>query len=296
MMKLLLFLSVLAVNLNSCSQERLPKAVQSFEGTKAFELAKAVSKEDLSAIERCVKEDSTLLEFSNPSNGDNVLVLAISLEKIGSFEKLLQLGANPNYINPITKYSVLIESIKPFGNQFEWRIEPRYPGLLLQYGADPNYTVDNHSIVESPGIKGLVLATSPLCRAATLDLGLVKLLLTHGANPNSKLGKSQVSAFSSAAERGYFDIVNFFIDSIHVDIHEPMEKYTPVNDNKEVVLYIQDYLVTPYAMAWLKNDKVEIERLKSQYPTIEEDSADRIALIQKLQSMGVDFVNYEYQK
>ncbi|MEE9374206.1 MAG: hypothetical protein V3V00_14225 [Saprospiraceae bacterium] len=110
------------------------------------------------------------MKFANPTYGSNVLVLSIDIEKNKSFKKLSELLANPNFINPYTKYSVLIDAIRPFGSQFERRRDHRYIELLLQYGADPNYAVENDFINEK---EHRIQAKSPLMETSSLDLEAV---------------------------------------------------------------------------------------------------------------------------
>ena len=270
----------------SCRQEDVSRNTAFFKDTKAYDLAKAVEKGDLETIEKLVKEDSTLLEFSNPVSGSNVLVLCIYVEQFESFKKLLELGANPNFINPYTKYSILIDAIKPFGSQFEWRKETEYAELLLEYGANPNYAVENEFTNE----KGHhVSATSPLMKASDLYLDLVKLLIKKNANPYKKLGERQSTPFGEALESSNFDIIYYYIDSLKVDIFQPL--YIRSNDS----LFIQDYVVNKFTKAKLMKDATEVERLKQENEGIEELNQDLWQLIKKLESMGVGFKNYEYK-
>jgi len=282
----------LCLCLVSCGQEDVSRNTAFFKDTKAYDLAKAVEKGDLESIEKLVKEDSTLLEFSNPVSGSNVLALCLYVEQFKSFKKLLELGANPNFINPYDKYSVLIDAIKPFGSQFEWRKENQYAELLLEYGADPNYAVEN----DFTNKKGYhISATSPLMKASDLYLDMVKLLIKKGADPYKKLGKKQETPFSEAVEGGHIDIINYYIDTLKVNMREPMSVIVRQSNNQEVTYYIQDYIVNKFTKAKLMGDSLEIERLKRENTGIEEANQDLWELIKKLEVMGVDFKNYDYK-
>lgn len=263
----LIVLYLLSLSLSSCAQN--DRYIDSFKDTKAYELAKAVAKEDLEAIERIVKEDLTLMEFTESTYGSNVLVLSVNIEKFKSFEKLLELGANPNFINPYTKYSVLIMAIQPFGSQFEWRKDNRYIELLLHYGADPNYSVENDFTNE----KGhSIFSKSPLVAASNLDLAAVKILVNNGADPYMKLGEKQTTGFSEAVSAVKFDIIDFYIDSLNVDV------FQPVRVRKKDSLFVQDYIKK--FMAYTEGSE-GYERKQN--------------LIKKLEGMGVDFKNYDYK-
>lgn len=285
----LLIIYFFSLSLSSCAQDST--YVDAFKETKAYDLAVAVAKEDLNTIEKLVAHDSALMEFANPVNGSNVLELSIDIEKHRSFVRLLELGADVNYINPHTRYSVLINAIQPFGSQFEWRIDNRYVEGLLKYGADPNYSVDEDFITENGD---RVVGKSPLIEASSLDLETVKMLVNGGADPNKKLA-DQSTGFSKAVRRGKVDIINYYIDSLAVDIHQPMRVVTRKPSNKDVTYYIQDYIVNKFTKAKLKGDVTEMERLKNQNAGIEEANEELWQLIQKLERMGVDFRGYDYK-
>lgn len=227
----IIFLSFSLAMLTSCGQNQYSKNVEFFKNTKAYELARAVEKGEIEKIKSMIKNDSTLLKVVNPTTGSNVLILAIQMEQYEAFKTVLELGADPNFINPLTKYSVLMESIKPFGNQFEWRKERQYAELLLKYGANPNYVLEEDFTNEEGNY---VMAASPLTRASGLDLSIVKLLISNGANADKRVG-GEIPLASAVSSRK-FDIIWYFIDTLKVDVHQPMQ----INDKD--TLYIQDYI------------------------------------------------------
>lgn len=279
----LILVCLFLISFSSCAQEN--KYVAAFKDTKPYTLAKAVEREDLDEIEKLIRQDSTLMEFPNPVNGSNVLVLSIDIEKYESFRKILELGANPNFINPYTRHSVLIDAIQPFGSQFEWRTDNRYIETLLEYGADPNYAVENDFTNE----KGHhVMGTSPLMEASGLNLEAVKLLVEHGAEPN-EIGNGKIHPLTRALDFKKFDIIDYYIDSLNVDVTEPMRVRS--NDS----LFIQDYIVNKFIKARLMGDKAEMENLKKLNEGIEEANEELWQFIQKLEKMGVDFKNYDYK-
>ena len=276
----------------SCVQEDVSRNTAFFKDTKAYALAKAVEKGDIETIEKLVKKDTTLLELSNPVSGSNVLILCLYVEQFESFKKLLELGANPNFINPYDNYSVLIDAIKPFGSQFEWRKENQYAELLLEYGAEPNYVVEN----DFTNKKGRhISATSPLMEASDLYLDMVKLLINKGADPYRELGQERRTPFSKAVRSGKFDIIYYYTDSLNVDVHLPMSVVVKQPNNEKVTYYIQDYTVNKFTLAKLKENSVELDKLKNENEGIEEANQERWKFIQYLESKGVDFKNYEYK-
>lgn len=242
------------------------RSVALFKDTEAYELTKAVEKNNLRRIEALVKENPTLLEVTSES-GSNVLALSVHVENFQSFKKLLELGADPNFTNPYTKYSILMESIQPYGNSMEWVKDSRFAQLLLHYGVEPNYAVE----AEFTSEKGNhVLATSPLLRASRLNLDMVKLLIAHNADYNRRVGGK--TPFSEAVSSRKFEIIDYYIDSLKVDVHQPMRVRS--SDN----LYIQDYLNS-----------------YMNYGEEPEGYRKKMELIEKLESRGLDFKNYKYK-
>lgn len=259
----------------SCSLGAGRRNVSFFKDTKAYELAIAVQKADLKQIERLVKEDSTLLTVTNPVSENNVLALCLYVGQFESFKKLLALGADPNFINSKTKSSVLMESCSYFGNFYNLEEDNRYAELLLQYGADPTYALEN-DFTNDKGYS--FIATSPLMQASGLNLQLVKTLIQYGADPYRKLGKQQRTPFTSAVSSRKLDIVYYYIDTLNVNVRQPMSVVKRKPDNVEVTYYIQDYIKTYMA-----------------YKDGTEGYEKKQKLIKYLEAKGVDFENYEYK-
>jgi ankyrin repeat protein len=267
--KNMLFALMFCLSLSSCSQTLGERNLEFFRETRAYDLAKAVAEADLKRIEQIVKDDTTLLFFTNPTSGSNVLELCLYVEQFESFKKLLELGANPNFINPITRYSILIDACKFYYKPEAYTVDLRYIQSLLEYGANPNYAVEE----EFENEKGHhYLAKSPLREASTIDLNMVKLLIKYGADPYHKIKQDQSTPFSKAVARGKLDIIYFYIDTLKVDVHQPMKIRS--NDS----LFIQDY----------------INKFMSYIEGTEQDKKKQ-ELIDKLKKMGVDFDNYDYK-
>ncbi|SNR84394.1 ankyrin repeat domain-containing protein [Flavobacterium sp. ov086] len=271
--KLVIFaISMLVVG---CKQEN--RNVTFFKDTKAYDLAKAVEKEDLDKIESIVQNDKKLLEVIDPVSGSNVLSLALTLENFESFKKLLELKANPNFINPLTKRSILIDACTFYNKPEPYTIDLRYIRLLLEKGANPNYILEN-DFTDKEG--NYHMATSALHEASALDLGMVKILIKAGANPYKKLEQNQSTPFSSALKgfKNKFEITNYYIDSLNVDLKEPLGIVNRQPSNELVEFYIQDYI----------NKFFSYEKGTEGYQKTQK-------LIEKLKNKGVNFNNYEYK-
>ncbi|MCH8027118.1 MAG: ankyrin repeat domain-containing protein [candidate division Zixibacteria bacterium] len=274
---ILILLLPLCLCTESCGQGE-NRYVAYFKDTPAYNLAKAIKKNDLEKVEILIKQDSTLLQLTEPEFGNSVLALAVNVESFESFEKLLELGADANSMNPFTNYSVLMTSIRPFGSSLEWRDDNRYAELLLQNGADPEYAVEKFFI----GEKRRVWPDSPLMKASRSNLEMVKILIKYGADPFRKLGQEQQTPFGAALSRSRYDIIYYFIDTLEVDIHQPLSIR-----NKDS-LFIQDYIVKKKILA-----KIRAREVNGKDIQITKESWE---LIKYLESKGVDFVNYEYKR
>lgn len=250
---------------------------------KIEELVLAIDKSNLELIENLISDNRSLLNVSIDSLGTGLLDYCIINEKYDSFEKILELGANPNYINPKNKYSVLITSITPFGNDREWRQDERYAKLLLKYKADPNYSTNTTE--DSDGYS--YIGYSPLTKASSLNLEIVKELVKYGADINKRV--DGITPFGIAINSGKYDIALYYIDSLKVNLKVPL-----VIREKDS-LFIQDLIVNNFTLTKLKGNITKLDSLKKIYPNIESDNQLRWRFIEKLQKRGINFKNYEYR-
>lgn len=286
--KLCLYL-VFSISL-SCAQNA-DRYVSFFKGTKAYDLAKAVKGNDIRMINELVSENRTLLEVTNPISGDNVLTLALSLDNYESFSELLRLGADPNFVNPFSKSSVLMEACNYNWSSGLAEIHHKYVELLLSLGANPNYALEKNYTDE----KGRsYFASSPLIEASKIDLEMVKLLIRYGANPLVRLDSNAVSPLSTALLAMKYDIAIFYIDSVKMDLSEPVISVIQEPSKKRVNFYIQDLTINTFTKARILGKTKEVEMLKMENPEIEEANQILWNFILELTKRGVDFKNHNY--
>jgi hypothetical protein len=232
-MRKFILLFTICLTIVSCGQEN--RNVLFFKNTEAYDLALAVENQDLQEIEKLVTKNPKLMDFSNPISGSNVLALSLFIENYSSFKKLLELGSNPNFINPFSKRSILIDACKFYSNPKPYTVDLRYVKLLIENKANINYTIEN-DFIDKKGNHHM--ATSPLIEASKLDLEMVKLLINYGANPYKKLQQNQLSPFSSSLQgfKNRFEIINYYLDSLKVEIKEPLY----IGEDSK--MYIQDFI------------------------------------------------------
>lgn len=291
-MKVFKFL-LLSLGLFSCY--RNDQFIKNFESTEANELAKIIHSGKLDRIKQTVKENPGLMSVTDPKYGENALVLALNLANYDVFELLIQEGADPNFINPLSKYSVLMTACEFYDSPQSFPNDPRYVKLLLNNGADPNYALENwHTdITGNSHMPG-----SPLIIASRFSISLVKTLIEFGANPYKKLQSDSLNALG-AALRGHKEgilIANFYIDSFDFNLFEPM-LFVTREPNKEIVpYYIQDILVDKYLFDKLKNNEKFLKEYSGFDKEIDTKYHSKIMLMKKLKKLGVDFENHCYVK
>lgn len=279
----LIFVLSLCLSVVSCGQEN--RNVRFFKGTEAYELARAAEKGNLDTIEKFVKENPKLLNVMNETTGSNILDLSLTIENFEAFKKLLELGADPNFVNPYSMRSILIEACKFYDKPEPYTIDLRYIELLLQYGATPNYTLEEDFTDEKGHYQRGI---SAIHEASRLDLGMVKLLIKYGADPYKKLKQNQNPPFYEALTGlgNRIEISDYFIDSLKVNIKEPLAIFENEETKKQNVLYIQDvvmkYTVNSYVEAKIKQNELTINQLEKEKNNIKKNSVKDFEFIQKL--------------
>lgn len=106
-----------------------------FQGTIAWDLAKAVQDQDISRIKYEVETLGIPVDYKEKEFGGTLLMLAVRSNKKESVKALLELGASPNEPN---------DTIRNFGrnavifaSRFS-RPSPEILKMLLEYGGNPN--------------------------------------------------------------------------------------------------------------------------------------------------------------
>jgi hypothetical protein len=286
-MKIIILLIILTFNLTSCKEN---KHLNFFKDTPAYNLADATYNSDFKKIVEILKKDADLLEYQNPISGGNVLEMCIHTENLESFKKLLDLGANPNFINKYSKFSILMTSIKYYGSQFEWRENIKFLELLLEKGADPNYSIPNEFIDEKNRTQ---FPNSPLFLATSFSIEYTELLIQYGADPFYKLPQNEKSILCKAIYSNN-DIAKYYIENFDFNLEEPIEKLKMVPGDELQIIYIQDKIMDEYIYAKLYNDEEKLKYFKDTFPHIIENGEERWELVKLLQEKGVDFINHNY--
>lgn len=154
-----------------------------FQGTEAWELAKAVDDGDTIAIKKQVLTNKVNVNYPEPLYGKTLLMLSVMNGQYNSCKALLESGADPNLHDAYNGTSAIIEAAIVGG---VFNDGTRFLKLLLAFGANPNdiETGDRpkgNSTRETP-----LMATSGTSDKLSHSLEKVIVLVAAGANINFK--------------------------------------------------------------------------------------------------------------
>ena len=199
-----------------------------FQGTEAWELAKAVEDGDTIKINKILKQDPHLINIQDSTYHETLLMtLALDLFQLGfyndprpvkSLKCLLNNGADPNICDDYGGTALINACYSCHRN-------PEYFRLLLAYGADPNYTVPGN--------------VSPLMMATAKNVECVKILLDYGADINYVTTGSKLTVLSFALIHENWDIALYLMDN-GADINVPL--FYRTNNNDTIPIYIETFL------------------------------------------------------
>ncbi len=199
------------------------------------EFKQAIMDSNLKRIESIVESNPKLLNASTSEL--NPIEYAIVNEYYDSFNKLIQLGADVNYIGS-DKTSLLLRAIRYYKNdENAWIIKLRFMKKLLNNGTNPNYTI-KEGFTNKNG--GYIVPTSPICKASTISLDMVKLLIDYNVNYRDPVGG--VTPFGFAIKSRNFDVINYYIDTLKVDLNSPVAEINVKSISKIKTYYVNDYI------------------------------------------------------
>lgn len=208
-----------------------------FQGTIAWELAKAVQDEDITAIESIVSSNPNIINYQDSIYGNTLLMLTIMNQKFNSFKTLLNKGADVNIHDTFDGTSALIDACS---YNFYDTI---YAKMLVEYGANVN------DIETGKRREGNSTRLTPLIAASKANwLDMIKYLVSKGADVNYQNEYGQ-SALSESVMLGNYEVTYYLLlngadykkpISFRPDYSIPLEKSNPNNKGKPI--YLKDIL------------------------------------------------------
>lgn len=268
-----------------------------FQGTAAWDLAKAVADDDSARVERILQKHPEVIDIQEPRFGMTVLHQSVYWRRYKAFLALLRNGADVN----IHIYS---NGDSPLHEVFYHSRKDttclKYVEKLVEYGADVNdygrgngglrFGIDHH------------YSFTPLMKAcASGRLDCVKFLVENGADINMRFSPG-ITALNDALIQGHYDIAIYLIEH-GADFRVPFmyqsraeksyvydvdEKYDPVcleeyistlsDDDispeyrKRILYLISQEFKEPSLSHWKRSKKQEqlIEKRIQRYKKIED--------------------------
>lgn len=193
--------------------------IEIFNQTPAWGLVKAIDDNNIEVIKSIIKNDTSLLNYQEPTFGMSPLQRAVGSRHYEATKLLLELGANPNqksYIGDSPIYEALGDGW--YNNTVEK--DSSMLNLLFRFGADPNI------IYESSNKEGEVSVienkTSPLVYAIAHSSGSKKIqsLLKHGADINYRTPLGTTPAVEALRMKN-IEIAHLLIVNSHANISQP---------------------------------------------------------------------------
>lgn len=179
-----------------------------FQGTEAWEFAKAVEDQDISEIEELVSGGIDV-DYREPKYGNTLLMLAVKNKDKKSVRKLLELGADPNKPNKYDGQAAIIDAAEITPSLIP---DTEILELLLDHGADPSF------VEPGPLSRGVYTRQTPLivaCRYTDnftrTGIEKVKVLVENGADINyrNEFGRS---ALGMAMSFEYYNIALYLLE------------------------------------------------------------------------------------
>lgn len=177
--------------------------IELWKDTPAWELAKAVQKNDTSKVNHILEQDGISIDYREPKFGQSLLAWAVSNNKADIVLFLLKKGADPNLHCHYDGESPIILA----SDYLDIDSNPAILDFLLKYGGNPNDYVTSDEYVTYEHSE-----QTPLTAASRSSLQKVKLLLEAGANIEfaTKDGETPLY-YATLGNR--FDIIKYLLDN-----------------------------------------------------------------------------------
>ena len=166
-----------------------------FQGTPAWDLAKAVEDGDKDKIRKIVNGNPQLINYQDPTYGRTLLMLTVTNQQMKSFKTLLELNADVNIHDEGWGRFALIEACS--FNAYSIK----FVKLLIEHGAKVN---DVETGKGKNGLSGTDAKITPLIQASRSNfLEAVKLLISENADINYVSNRKQTALGGSIIQDNY---------------------------------------------------------------------------------------------
>lgn len=274
---IILFLSII---LTSCIDREAPvdkskllgHDFRLFQGTIAWDLAKAVQDQDIARIKYEVEQLGIPVDYKESKWKKTLLMLATDNNKKKSVKVLLELGANPNVPCDTVRYrgdnSVILAS------RFS-HISPEILKMLLEYGGDPNSVECG---VQQDNFGNWVPARHFALFAAVGmdgDYEKVRMLVEAGADVNMQSEDTGAGAMERALVFDRMDVLLYLLEH-GADYNRKFERIEVIS-SQDSASYKPFYVNILYEL-----------RLRA-YPLNSKKHKEKLKVIDFLKKRGMDY-------
>ena len=178
-----------------------------FQGTVAWDLAKAVEDQNVTEIKRQVLSLKVPVDYKEEKFGGTLLMIAVRTNKLRSVKALLELGANPNEPND-TLHNFGRNAVF-FASKFN-EPSPKILQLLLDYGGNPNSTECGR---KEDNLGNWIPARDfALNKAIFTGFEKVKILVEAGADVNLQTETTAPGAIDETIIHDRMDILLYLLE------------------------------------------------------------------------------------
>jgi len=225
-----------------------------FQGTTAWDLARAVRDEDEKQINALVAKDPALINYAEPKFGGTLLMLTIMNQQMKPFRTLLADKADLSLHNTYDGTSALIEACS------NRDYDSRYAETLVELGANVN------DVETGPRRKGNSTRYTPLMAASKEGkTDLVLLLIGRGADVNYQ-NEFKQTALSEAVMVGKYNTALLLLQD-GADYTKPL--FFRPEENRDI-----------YLVDLLREDLVDLDT--GEY-------RDKMKIVAFLKGKGIDY-------
>ena len=200
--------------------------IRIFQNTPAWELAKAVNRQNTRRIAQIAKKTPEVLNYQDPLYGTTLLFWAVGMEKYNAAEALLKAGANPDIISVWEGGTALYRAASFSFIDNHAKKDPRFIRLLLAHGADPNIGYIGNDRNTMPEI-----GTTPLMHSIGAGIEKTRALVEAGADINHRTESGRTAAMVALMRGGpnatleAVEYAHYLIVVHQADIIQPMIAY-----------------------------------------------------------------------
>lgn len=196
-----------------------------FQGTKAWDLAKALKDEDIEKITAISQKEPGLINYQEPKYGNTLLKMTVMNQQMASFKALIANKADLGIHNTFSGTSALIEACS------SKHYDIKYAELLIKGGANVN------DVETGKRKEGNSTRLTPLIAAAkTGNIELIKLLINNHADINY-VNEYKQTALSVAMLTAKYNVALYLLQQ-GADYKRPV--FNREEENKE--MYLVDVL------------------------------------------------------